>query len=490
MLDQAERKAVITTLGRICVRNPERARLLADRLLEAPERYGSEALEVAVELGDPVSDAIVAALRVDDPRADRLATHLEPRLPWPTLTLRMAALTVMERVVDHARIHRNLPSQEMAAKLIDLANRQREVGRVADSIRASEEALAVYENSGQEQADLGHVMGLLTNMVIALQDAGQMERSKVVADRALGILQGSTRPHGDPKSVAHRARIISSGALTRHSLGDTHGAIEDTRHALCIFSDLVEQGFFSFRAEIARCFVNLSTFLGSLSEKDGAYAAAVKAVEFAGLAMEAEPDRAIPDMALALDTLASHQRNLGLPREALATSAEALALYETVTKRGVYAHARRYAAALNNHAVYLSDANAVDDHSRLTARAVQVLEQVERDMPGAAIDELATAHLNHALTLLSEDLAAQATATLREAIRLFDTSTAPGAKLKAAAAVSNLSIARREVGDEEGAAAARVEAINRLRALSETEAAVVPGVADAIRSECDSSDAS
>lgn len=489
-LSARERKAAVTQLGRICARKPERSALLTTALLRWPEGFGPPVLDTALELGESVVLAVEEALDLDESNsaAARLADALEPHLPWPTVSLRHVALTVLLSVTSRARARGDVPDAALATRLMNLSTRLHEAGQSEDAVSASEEALKIFQDDASGTIPNDHLLSLLTNLLVQLIDIGRLERAEGVIRYAYALLEALLEQDMGEGLEVHRARLLSNAALVRFRQGSMEDALVDTEKAIALFEPLVEGGAGHLRLELSRTLVNHSLMLAHIAQPERAAEQAARAVEQARRVVEGEPDQGQPELALALESLAERARTLGQREVALARSSEAIALYERLTRRGTMSFARRLAASLSNHAVYLTEAGRADDLLALARRALDVLEQERQRHPESVVEELPIAYVTYAGALLDEERLAEAAEALEKASDAFTRCRSLGSGLRACATTANLIDVRERLADASGAAELRAATLRALDGLPPEEIAAIPGLAAQIRAKCQTVD--
>ena len=481
MLDSGERRALVTTLGRLCTRDPRKAPLLVDALLGQPEALGPDVLEIALELGMPVVSAIETALA--DPHrereADELADALEQHLPWPTVALRQVAVNVVTRVLRKKEVH----DVRYVERLISLSSRLADAGQQQEAIAASEQALAIVDADPSLGLDMERVAGLLINRIVQMHACDQFPDADVLVERALNIFSGIEEGEQQPWFREHLARLLSTGALVAFKLGRADEAIGSTRKAIEIFEALVVDGQLSFRVELSRTLGNLASFLDANDMSVEAYELAQRSVALSRRLVESEPDRGLPELAMSLEQLAGRARLLQKAEDALEASAEAVKIYEQLTRSRLSSFARRLASSLGNHTVYLVEAGEGEDPERLghARRAVEILEAYASENEGAVREELGIACMMYAEVLLEVERSEEAVIRLHDALRYLRRCRSPGAKLRRVVVATNLVQAFIEAGRLTAADRMRRRVIAHLDTLSPEEINAIPGVAEAIR---------
>lgn len=480
MLNSGERRALVTTLGRLCVRDPSKASLLVDALLNNPQALGAEVLQIALELGTPVVNAIELSLadlqRKDE--SDSLAVSLEQHLPWPTVALREIAVSVVARGLRNETAH----DTQYVERLISLSSRYADAGQLQKALEASEKALAMVDSNPTLGLGKERVVGLLINRVVQLYASDLLRDADVLVERALRLVSEISMKEQQPWHRGHLARLLSTGALVAFKLGRADEAISNSEQAVDIFDTLVEEGHLEFRVELSRTLGNIAWFLDAKDMPVEAYELALKSVVISRRLVEIEPDRGLPELAMSLEQLASRARVLQKAGEALEASENSIKIYEQLTRTRLSSFACRLASSLSNHAVYLDDAGASNAVERLgyVRRAVKILESYESENKGAVQEELGLACITYAGALCEANQFDEAVLRLRDALRYLRRCLSPGANLRRVVAATNLVNVLNTVGREREADRLLRHASAHFDGLSPVELEAIPGIADAI----------
>lgn len=483
MLNSGERRALVTTLGRLCVRDPSKESLLVDALLNNPRALGPEVLQIALELGTPVVKAIELSLADSQKKdaADVLAVSLEQHLPWPTVALRDIAVSVVARGLRNETVH----DAQYVERLISLSSRYTDAGQQQNALQASETALGIVDSNPNLGLEKERILALLINRVVQLYTSDLLRDADALVERALYLVSEIPLKEQQPWHRGHLARLLSTGALVSFKLGRADEAISNSEQALNIFETLVEEGRFEFQVELSRTLGNLAWFLDAKDMPVKAYELAVKSVELSRRLVEIEPDRGLPELAMSLEQLASRARVLQKTTEALEASENAIKTYEQLTRTKLSSFARRLASSLSNHAVYLDDAGVGNAAERLSyaRRAVNILESYESKNKGAVQEELGLACITYAGALSEANQFEEAVLCLRDALRYLRRSLSPGASLRRAVAATNLANVLNTMGREREADRLLRHVSAYFNNLSPEEHNTIPGVADAIRDQ-------
>lgn len=487
MLSQDERKSIAVTLGRLCVRDPARRKHLKRIVLADPERYALEALEVAIELGQPVAlgfEELIAEGGTEQRAVQRVIDSIRAALPWPTVELRKLSLDIMMRDLGSSLDTGPDAKDDPVRRLLNYGVRQIEVDDHRSALAINSEALLLMRETGEFESAWQRPVDLLINMMVSQTEVGEIDNAIETWQIAKAKLMRIGRDERGLEYAARRGRVDSSAALALHRNGQLAEAIRVSRHARRFFQHLVMTENTNFRLEQARVEINLARSLAAMQRKEEASAMITGAIRLARRGVEDEYDKYLPTLAIGLECSCEIHRSLRNPQVALRNSEEALELYEDLYCRGVPGFEMRYAAASANHAVYLLDSDSVENRSTWTSRAVSILEELAKQGHRDVGEALAISYVSHAGALAEQDRDDAALEALRNAEHRFRSMQSVAAKLQLAGVLANQSLIVEEQGDMTRVMALREEAVGIVRALGETERGYIPGVADAVLNAC------
>jgi tetratricopeptide (TPR) repeat protein len=210
----------------------------------------------------------------------------------------------------------------LAVLLGNQANVRGELGRYADALTSSEEALHLREQLVLESPSSANDEGLamaLNNHSVVLRRLERYAEAEAAASRSVELRRRNVDAQ-DPNSVALLANSLNSQAEHVGRLGDGERAVSLALEAQELFDGLPEPGaqkrFLRSNQE------TLGTVLAIAGRYDEAVEAATRAVDLGRVAAAAAPGE-VPELASCLESLAARLDQTGRPDEAESARAEA-----------------------------------------------------------------------------------------------------------------------------------------------------------------------
>lgn len=418
----------LTYLTRIARRKEyDRAWLIRAFAGRPLEELAEAALEVAVETGDPIGK--ILADRIEQaPRSDahyRLVERLLEKLPEHSLALsELAAL---------------LPSQ-----LLD------------------------FERS-KDRCDLERIAFLTNYLAARLGGLGKWEDSMHTAHQAVQCARKLSKDQ--PEADFRLATALANLARSYGEIGRREQALDAGEQAVCLFRRLAEKGAGAYKSELAASLLVQAKVLAETGRHSKALEAAREAAKLHQERPVANPSR-WPRLAIALESLAKYEGNLGQFTQALAHISQAVNLYRQLSARQPETYEPLLAVALNNMASRLSAAGQFQEALSRSFEATAILRQLAGIRQGSLRPTLAALLIDQAAHLREMGDRNGAVRTALEARKVcgelamqqpsqFDPLLA--------ASLSNLAAMQREVGQLLEASAAIVEASEIYRRLAAAE---------------------
>lgn len=311
-----------------------------------------------------------------DAPADAL-TAIFDAIPYPTVRLAPAAVSLGQQIAR--RLPPDSSPSVRAFWQATLGLRLAEIGRAADAVTATGEAVALYRGLAAASPDRyrPELAANLTNLGSWLAEQGQPEAALGPTREAAGLYQDLAGADPDRYRPDLAAALTNLGNWLAE-LGHPDQALDPTERAATAYRQLAGTG--RYQAELATSLDNLGVRLSDLGRPQASLPPTAEAVAIRRELAGRSPDQYGPDLAHSLDNLGVTFSELGRPEEALRPAEEAVALY-----RQLAASQDRYradlATSLNNLGVVRSELGDADEALAVTAEAVALYRA-----PGATPD--------------------------------------------------------------------------------------------------------
>jgi hypothetical protein len=332
-LNEAGARAQVGDVESAAALNEEAIRLLEEHVPDGPALATALANRANLQRRNGEwADAVTTERRLlAGVRASRPATRAEvERLNSLFITLvRAGRRDEAEQTIGEAiEVARNLaaadPSQRslVATLLGNQANIRGELGRYADALVSSEQALALREglaaSEPSRETDQGLAM-VLNNHAAVLRRLGRYAEAADSAARSVE-LRRRLAEDGAPNSLALLANSLNSHAEQLGRLGDGEHAVRVAEEARDLYAALPPPG--AVKKFLRANQETLGRVLGVAGRGDEAVTAAALAVEL-GRAAAAEAPGELPELASCLESLADRLSEVGRTADAEAARTEA-----------------------------------------------------------------------------------------------------------------------------------------------------------------------
>ena len=305
------------------------------RLINAhPDRLAAAALTVARETGEPVTGILARTIRRlgDDALARRVAESLGEPAP-EMLPLGIACWTV---IVNAGLAEHRAETADDVGELVVWLNR---AGRQNAAIAYIRRALAQLRRKGQPIP-----LELMCQWAGMLAAIGQLEEAERRLQQILTI--------ANAQGVAPLTMVEEwiNLANVRHGLGDRHGAMDASRHALHLL--LRERGTDDDKSHLlSGTLGNHAIYLLEGGRLQAAAAAIRHVLALVERKANRDPDRYRPDLIDALINASAIFGAIGNMDEARDCSARAVAHSEKLSPMASTAHGDSLVRSLINHAI-------------------------------------------------------------------------------------------------------------------------------------------
>ncbi|MGO6757242.1 hypothetical protein ACCS42_09140 [Rhizobium ruizarguesonis] len=475
-----KRKVLCQTFVRGADNQPRLEGQAVAMLRTHPESLSVAMLQAAIENGGQGAAIIERALEWDDtPALDRnvslaIASAIEEHLPWPTTTLRRAAMIVGLLVTADG--NDVIPSDAPFHKRVNLALRCFDAGETLMALALAESAWTELQEGEGRTIDRPIATALAINLMIFLQEANRLDEARNVADVARQLIDGFPDTVAKEDVAAHLCRFRSSVALLYSALGDGARAIAEATQAIEVGYQLLAKGHTHFRIELTRSHANMAVLLAAAGKPRDALRQSLDSVRQARLAELADPDAGILLLGLAFESLSGAAFNAG--RSALARSAidQAIRFYSRLRERPRGVEARRVASAYVNAASVNEGVVAPELRHQWVQTGMALLQELDMTNPSAADVELSVAYSVAGLIYAALERRPEAIKALKEAeIRTRQDQSLSG-KLRRMAIRANLAAVHNDDGNLQAAFLIKEELELDLAVLTPQERAALPGV--------------
>jgi tetratricopeptide (TPR) repeat protein len=290
------------------------------------DRFCVPAMDVALEIGDPIGQ-IVAALVEKDQRPSIVMAVLN-HLPEATVALLELAVIAMRAALVASRDGNNLTTAMLLGRL---ARYQADLGLPEEAVASAAESVEMYKSLASITAqdlrlDLARSLNNLSTFQSRLgRDEEALASVTQAVEFARTLVAGSPNEYGSGLALA-----LSNQAETYRLLGRREDALASATEALTILRALVGRLEMADTEVMATALNNLSNRQAEVGLLDEALASAAEAVEIHRSNATRRPDAIRPDLARALATLANHQADVGKLEEALASASESVEIYRSL----------------------------------------------------------------------------------------------------------------------------------------------------------------
>jgi tetratricopeptide (TPR) repeat protein len=387
---------------------------------------------------------------------------------------RAEALEATQEAVD---LYRRLAAQHPDAFLPDLATslhnlgvRLSEMGRRAEALEATQEAVEIRRRLAAQHPDafLPDLAASLNNLGIRLSEMGRRAEALEATQEAVDLYRRLAAQHPDAFLPYLAISLHNLGAMLS-ALGRRAEALEATQEAVDLYRRLAAQHPDAFLPDLAMSLHNLGIWLSEMGRRAEALEATQEAVDLYRRLAAQHPDAFLPDLAGSLTNLGKVLSELGRRAEALQAAQEAVDLYRRLAAQHPDAFLPDLARSLNNLGVDLSALGRRAEALQATQEAVDLYRRLAAQHPDAFLPYLAISLANLGIRLSEMGRREEALEATQEAVDLFRRLAAqhPDAFLPdLAMSLHNLGLRLSEMGRREEALQATQEAVDLYRRLA------------------------
>ena len=365
----------------------------------------------------------------------------------------------------------------LAMALNDLGNCLREVGRRAEAVAPTEEAVTLYrELAAANDAFAANLAGTLNNLGIRYSEVGRRAEAVAPTDEAVALYRELAA--ANPAFVPDLAKALNNLGVLYSGVGRRAEAVAPTEEAVALRRELASANP-AFPANLASALNNLGIRYSEVGRRAEAVAPTDEAVTLYRDLAAANP-AFLPDLASALNNLGVRYSEMGRRAEAVVPTEEAVALYRELAATNP-AFVADLAMALNNLGNCYSDVGRRAEGVAPTENAVALYGELAAANP-AFVSDLAGALNNLGIRYSGVGRRAEAVAPTEEAAAMYRELAAanPAFVADLALALNNLGIRYSEVGRRAEAVAPTEEAVAQYRELAAANPAFVADLAMAL----------
>ncbi|MYS07406.1 tetratricopeptide repeat protein, partial [Streptomyces sp. SID6041] len=307
---------------------PELARSLTDLCVRHSSVLSAPAIDAATraEQPGPLLDALRRLVDASGTSLSELE-RLSDRLPRRSSTLAGIAARLSEVLTD--RYRESVPWHPedlvpLARSLNTLAIRLREVGRRAEALPASAEAVRIRRDlaAADPSTHLPDLAAGLNNLAVQLGEMGRREEALTAITEAADLHRRLAE--ANPEAfLPDLAGTLNNLAVQLGEMGRREEALTAITEAADLHRRLAEANPEAFLPDLAGTLNNLAVQLGEMGRREEALTAITEAADLHRRLAEANPEAFLPDLAGTLNNLAVQLGEMGRREEALTAITEA-----------------------------------------------------------------------------------------------------------------------------------------------------------------------
>jgi tetratricopeptide (TPR) repeat protein len=319
----------------------------------------------------------VAGLIAGMPAPAETLTVIFNAIPFPTVILAPAAVAICERIV------RLLPADtEPAVRAYWLENLGvmfSALGRPADALPVTEEAVAVYRELATASPDRYRpdLARSLSNLGVRFSELGRPADALPVTEEAVAVFRELATASPD-RYRPDLANSLNNLGVRFSALGRPADALPVTEEAVAVFRELAAASPDRYRPDLAASLDNLGVRFSALGRPADALPPAEEAVAVYRELATASPDRYRPDLAQSLSNLGVMFSELGRPADALPPAEEAVAVYRELATASPDRYRPDLARSLTNLAEALMALDRIADADAAHDEAARLVRQPDR----------------------------------------------------------------------------------------------------------------
>lgn len=401
-----------------------------------------------------------------------LLLRIEGEMPQRTLALRKRALEVysMLAAVLRERTETDEGVLPLQARVLDnLGIRLSDLGRRAEALKATKEAVGIYRQLAKQYRDdfLASLACSLDNLGNRLSDVGRHEEAFRAADKAVELYRKVAAQYRDA-FLPDLALSLNNLGIRLSALGQREEALRATKEAVGLYRKVATKRPDAFLPGLAMSLNNLGIRLSDVERHEEAFQATDEAVRLYRKVATQRPDAFLPDLARSLHNFGNRLGALGKREEALQATDEAVRIRQRLATHYPDAFLPDLARSLDSLGVRLSEVERHEDAFQATDKAVRLYRKMATQHPDVFLPGLAGSLHNLGIILSVLGRREEALQAIDKAVRVRRrlAKQYPDALLPdLATSLYEKGVAFWEVGDAVGAAATFREGVECLKPL-------------------------
>jgi hypothetical protein len=377
---------------------------------------------------------------------------------------------------------KDMPDEQRAGALNNLANRLSETGDRAGALASAQEAVTIYRRLAQVNpaAYELELATSLNNLAGFLSKTGDRSGAMAPAQEAVTICLRLAQVNPAAYET-YLAGSLNNLAGFLSEVGDRKGALAPAQEAVNIYRLLSHVNPAVYEPDLAMSLNNLAGFLSDVGDRKGALAPAQEAVNIRWRLAQANPAAYEHDLAASLITLANRLSDIGDRQGALAPAQEAATLCRRLAQANPAAYEHVLGIGLNTLANCLSETGDRQGALAVSQEVVTIYRRLAQASPVAYEPNLAGNLNNLASRLRATGDCKGALAPAQEAVTLYRRlarSNSAAYEPDLARSLNALVAVSSEAGDKQGAVDSAKESLAiRRRLASANPAAYNPALA-------------
>ncbi|MER5628585.1 tetratricopeptide repeat protein [Streptosporangium sp. NPDC002544] len=385
-------------------------------------------------------------------------------LPYPSLILTEAHVLLAQRLLGS--VPADADNAERARWLSALGTHLSELGRAAEALSVTQEAVTIYRELAQLYPDRYRpdLAGSLSNLGVWFSELGRAAEALPVTQEAVAIRRELAQSYPD-RYRPDLAASLSNLGVRFSKLGRAAEALPADQEAVAIRRELAQLYPDRYRPDLATSLSNLGVHFSKLGRAAEALPADQEAVAIRRELAQSYPDRYRPDLATSLSNLGIRFSELGRAAEALPVTQEAVAIYRELAQSYPDRYRPDLATSLSNLGIHFSKLGRAAEALPVTQEAVAIYRELAQLYPDRYRPDLAASLSNLGVWFSELGRAAEALPVTQEAVAIYRElaqSYPDRYRPDLATSLSNLGIRFSELG--RAAEAARIqEEVKRVR---------------------------
>ena len=405
-------RSAYTVLARLARQDQNESKWLSIALEQYLSQTVDDAIAVAREIGEPMSELMSAAFdALDRPTHRRLLNIVRVRLPEDTTNLidfKLNIVKIYTETIDHRGKITNFKGRNNAKQAYDLlAALCQSLGKFSEAVGAKERALE-FAKEMWRSASVSNRVNCEITLAHEYNDLSVMYAKICRFNEALDSVQKAETILGSLSKSSHRlyrsywAASLSNLGSRLSDLGRYEEALTSAQQAERIYYELADAQPNAYLPDWARSLSNLGIRLSDLGRYEEALASFEQAERIRRDLADAQPDEYLPDWAASLNNLGYCFRDLGRYDEALELAQQGERIDRELADAQPDAYLPYWAASLDNLGMLLRDLGRYDKALELAQQAERIRRELSGVQPDAYLPDWARA-LNN-LGILFGDL--------------------------------------------------------------------------------------